>query len=134
VVGATIGIGIAVATVGGGGGGDSTSVTPAPAQSQPHQPNERADLATFVLDDRSQYGMTDVWVKWTVINHSSKPSDYVIRWEALDRKTGERVANGEEYTYNVQPGQTTKEEAPTTLDNGNARVNITSFDRTQAYN
>lgn len=136
IVCAVIGLGIggivAIGVGSSGGGNDSTAVTPAPAVTQHQAPNERADLATFVLDDRSAYGMSDVWIKYTLINHSSKTSDYVIKWEAVDSK-GTRVDNGEVYAYDVRPGQTAHGEDTTMLTNGQNKVNITSFDRTEAY-
>jgi hypothetical protein len=51
---------------------------------------ERADLISFRLDDRSQAGLTDVWVVWTVRNSSVG---------------GTRVGDGSEPETDVQPGQ-----------------------------
>ncbi|KOG54153.1 lipoprotein [Streptomyces griseoflavus] len=95
--------------------------------------SERADLTRFRLDDRSQAGFTDIWVVWTVKNTSGKKSDYRIDWEAVDSH-GIRVANSTEFVTDVQPGQTTTGESPTTLHSAQGvKLNITSFDRTAAY-
>ncbi|MER7563343.1 hypothetical protein ACGFWE_13055 [Streptomyces sp. NPDC048523] len=45
---------------------------------------ERADLISFKLDDRSQAGITDIWLVWTIKNSSSEKSDDSWDWEAVD--------------------------------------------------
>ncbi|KAA6212828.1 hypothetical protein CP973_26185 [Streptomyces albofaciens JCM 4342] len=95
--------------------------------------NERADLTRFRLDDRSQAGITDIWVVWTVKNTSGKKSNYQIDWEAVD-SSGTRVANSTELVTDVQPGQTSTGEDITTLHSTQGiKLNITRFDRTAAY-
>jgi hypothetical protein len=134
-VGLALGGIVIIGVVASGGSDDTTPVTKAPTAAAPHKANERADLTSFVLDDRSaSSGITDVWVKYAIHNHSSKTSDYLISWEAIDKATGDRVADGEEGAYNVRPGQTTHEEDVTELNTANVTINITGFDRTEAYN
>ncbi|ELS58208.1 putative lipoprotein [Streptomyces viridochromogenes Tue57] len=43
------------------------------------------------------------------------------------------MANSTEYVTDVQPGQTTTGDSPTTLDDTNVKINITDFNRTKAY-
>lgn len=131
------GVGVAVVVgigVGVSGGGSDDSVTPAPktSASSSAKSNERADLKTFKVDDRSQYGFSDVWLKWTITNSSSEKSDYSWDWEAVD-SSGERVDSGTEFETNVLPGQTAHGETPSTLDTANVTINITNFDRTKAW-
>lgn len=128
------------------GGSDSKApATPPPAATAPHKPvpdnpaptvpkpqNERADLNYLNLEDKSQAGLTDIWVKWSVTNHSSKASDYWIDWEAVNA-SGVRVADGTELTSNVQPGQTARQDMPTTLTTTHVKIVVTKFDRTQSY-
>lgn len=94
---------------------------------------ERADLISFQLDDRSQAGITDVWLVWTIRNSSSEKSDYSWEWEAVDAD-GTRVANGSLLETDVQPGQAARGEYPTTLKSVKGiKLNITSFNRTAGY-
>ncbi|MDI3408551.1 hypothetical protein [Streptomyces cavernicola] len=93
--------------------------------------NERDDLKSFGLDDRSQAGFTDIWLTWTITNSSSKKSNYTWDWEALDAD-GTRGANGTQFEADVQPGQTAQGEFFTTLKTTDVKLNITSFDRTMA--
>ncbi|MEU0669733.1 hypothetical protein ABZ508_24610 [Streptomyces lavendulocolor] len=121
------------------------SSTPAPtgekAQEtrQPETPpqqkagSERADLVRFQLDDRSQAGISNVWVEWTIKNNSSEKSNYTWSWEAV-RADGTRVANSTEFVTDVQPGQTATGESPTLLKSTDGvKLNITNFDRTAGY-
>ncbi|GHE25494.1 hypothetical protein [Streptomyces hydrogenans] len=102
------------------------------AQRSPESTSERADLVSFKLDDRSQAGITNVWLVWTIKNSSSKKSNYSWDWEAIDA-SGTRVANGTQLETDVQPGQTANGEFPTTLKSTKGvKLNITSFDRTAA--
>lgn len=94
--------------------------------------DERKDLISFELDDRSQAGFTDIWVTWTIKNSSSEKSNYTWSWEAID-SSGKRIANSTEYVTDVQPGQTTTGEMPTVIKEANVKLNITDFDRTKAY-
>ncbi|MEV0982698.1 hypothetical protein [Streptomyces sp. NPDC049915] len=122
----------------GGGSSPTPSKATAPTHSQPSKPkqspqnSERRDLLSFKIDDRSQAGFADVWVVWTIKNSSSKKSDYSWDWEAVD-STGKRVANSTEYVTNVQPGQTATGEDITTLKTAKVKINITNFNRTEAY-
>lgn len=102
-------------------------------KSQPKQPErvEREDLLSFTLDDRSVHGINDVWVTWTIVNHSAEKSNYEWSWEAI-APNGDRVANSTEYVTDVLPGQKTKGDSPTVLDDPDVKINITSFDRTAA--
>lgn len=127
----------AVAGHGGGGGGYSKPSKPPAnysAPSKPKQPpvNERADLDYFRISDRSVPDLTNIWVTWSVTNHSSKASDYQIDWEALNAH-GARIDSGEQLTTNVQPGQTAKDSTPTTLSTSNVKLVITKFDRTESF-
>ncbi|MET9833361.1 hypothetical protein ABZ078_29575 [Streptomyces sp. NPDC006385] len=95
--------------------------------------NERSDLINFKLDDRSQAGITNIWVTWTIKNNSSEKSNYTWDWEAVDAN-GTRVASGTQLETNVQPGQTATGEFPTTLkETQGIKLNITDFDRTKAF-
>jgi hypothetical protein len=99
----------------------------------PQGKSERADLVSFRLDDRSESGLTNIWVVWTIKNNSSEKSDYSWDWEAVDAG-GTRLANGTQLDTDVQPGQTALGEYPTTLKSAKGiRLNITSFDRTASY-
>ncbi|CBG72379.1 putative lipoprotein [Streptomyces scabiei 87.22] len=94
--------------------------------------DERSDLASFTIDDRSQAGITNVWVTWTIKNNSSEKSNYSWDWEAID-SSGKRVANSTEFVTDVQPGQTATGESPTVITGADVKLNITEFDRTKAY-
>ncbi|MFE3030452.1 hypothetical protein ACFXKY_02250 [Streptomyces canus] len=123
-------------------GGKDESTTPAPSatptaqtkQGHTREPEgERADLISFKLDDRSQAGITDIWLVWTIKNSSSEKSNYSWDWEAVDAG-GTRVANGSQLETNVQPGQTARGEFFTTLKSMKGiKLNVTSFDRTASY-
>lgn len=112
----------------------SATTTPTTQQGQTREPEgERSDLASFQLDDRSQAGITDIWLVWTIKNSSSEKSDYSWEWEAVDA-SGTRLENGSQLETDVQPGQTARGEYPTTLKSVKGiKLNITSFDRTASY-
>jgi hypothetical protein len=116
-------------------GNDDEGTTPAPSQAATGKTaqetqGERADLISFQLDDRSQAGITNIWVVWTIKNSSSEKSDYSWDWEAVDA-SGTRLANGSQLETDVQPGQTVRGEYPTTLKSVKGiKLNITSFNRT----
>ncbi|MDX3641425.1 hypothetical protein [Streptomyces sp. MB09-02B] len=94
--------------------------------------NERQDLLSFKIDDRSQAGITSIWVTWTIKNNSSEKSNYSWDWEAVDANST-RVANGTQLENDVQPGQTANGEFPTTLKTSDVKLNITDFNRTKAF-
>ncbi|MGW9299804.1 hypothetical protein [Streptomyces cyaneofuscatus] len=95
----------------------------------PSGKGEQEDLVSFQLDDRSQAGISDVWVVWTIKNNSSKKSTYTWDWEAVD-SAGTRVANSTELVTDVQPGQTSKGEMVTVIkDADGLKLNVTSFNR-----
>lgn len=94
--------------------------------------DERRDLISFKIDDRSEASITIIWVTWTIKNNSSEKSNYSWDWEAID-STGKRVANSTEFVTNVQPGQTTTGESPTVINDANVQLNVTDFNRTKAY-
>ncbi|MFF7639170.1 hypothetical protein [Streptomyces canus] len=131
---------IVVLVIAAGGKDESTSPAPSasPAakrhQARTQEPaGERADLVSFRLDDRSQAGISDVWIVWTIKNSSSAKSDYSWDWEAVDAG-GTRVGDGSEFETNVQPGQTARGEFFTTLESVKGiKLNVTSFDRTASY-
>ncbi|MER0243968.1 hypothetical protein AAHZ94_18560 [Streptomyces sp. HSW2009] len=107
--------------------------TPSHKAKEPKGKAERADLVRFELDDRSQAGITNIWVVWTVKNSSGEKSDYTWDWEAVDA-TGTRVENSSEFVSNVQPDQTATGEMPTTLKSTEGiKLNITSFNRTASF-
>jgi hypothetical protein len=116
----------------------STTPTAKTQQGQTREPaqepaGERADLVSFQLDDRSQAGITDIWLVWTIKNSSSEKSNYTWDWEAVDAG-GTRVGDGSQLETNVQPGQTARGEFPTTLKSvKGVKLNVTGFDRTAAY-
>ncbi|SCK13621.1 hypothetical protein [Streptomyces sp. WMMB 322] len=112
---------------------DTTSAEPSPTPSKKEpKKSERADLVSFRLDDRSKAGVPEIWIAWTIKNNSSEKSDYEWDWEAVDAN-GTRLENSTELATNVQPGQTTKGETPTTLESAKGiKLNITEFDRTAA--
>lgn len=125
-----VGVGVVVAS----GTSEEKPVTPAPTA--PEKPTssagEREDLYRFGVDDRSAHGFSDVWLTWEIKNNSSEKSDYSWEWEAVN-SSGERVASGSEMEFNVLPGQVTKGDTPTVLEDGNVKLNITDFDRTKSY-
>jgi hypothetical protein len=92
----------------------TTEKTPQEKKQEPQGKSERADLVNFQLDDRSQAGLTNIWVVWTIKNNSSQKSDYSWDWEAVDAN-GTRLTSGSQLETNVQPGQNAKGEYPTTL-------------------
>ncbi|WP_406306242.1 hypothetical protein OHA61_33975 [Streptomyces sp. NBC_00885] len=95
--------------------------------------SERADLVRFELDDRSSAGFTNIYVVWTIKNNSTEKSDYSWDWEAVNA-SGTRVENSTEFVTDVQPGQTTTGEYPTTLKTTDGiKLNITSFQRTASF-
>ncbi|MFE7900848.1 hypothetical protein ACFU3E_25745 [Streptomyces sp. NPDC057424] len=94
--------------------------------------SERQDLTSFKVDDRSQAGITNIWLTWTIKNNSSEKSNYSWDWEAVDAN-GTRVANGTQLENNVQPGQTATGEFPTTLKTADVKLNITDFNRNKAF-
>lgn len=107
--------------------------TPQENKQEPQGKSERADLVDFQLDDRSQSGITNVWLVWTIKNNSSEKSSYSWDWEAVNA-SGTRVANGSQLETDVQPGQTAKGEFPTTLKSADGiKLNITSFNRAAGY-
>lgn len=140
VLAAVVAIVIVVLVVAAGGKDEST--TPAPSgtptaktqQGRTRGPaGERADLISFKLDDRSQAGVSNIWLVWTIKNSSSQKSDYTWDWEAVDAG-GTRVGDGSQFETNVQPGQTARDEYPTTLKSVKGiKLNVTSFDRTASY-
>jgi hypothetical protein len=131
---------VVVLVVAQGDGDEST--TPAPSRTatdttsreKTQEPQgERADLVGFRLDDRSEAGVTSIWVAWTIKNSSSGQSDYSWDWEAVDAG-GTRLTNGSQLETDVQPGQTARGEYPTTLKSVKGiKLNITSFNRTASY-
>ncbi|MDQ1013465.1 hypothetical protein [Streptomyces afghaniensis] len=111
----------------------TTEKTPQEKKQEPQGKSERADLVNFQLDDRSQAGLTNIWVVWTIKNNSSQKSDYSWDWEAVDAN-GTRLTSGSQLETNVQPGQNAKGEYPTTLKSvKGVKLNITSFNRTASY-
>ncbi|MDX2545427.1 hypothetical protein ACOT81_15630 [Streptomyces sp. WI04-05B] len=131
-------IAVVVMVIALGSGDESTTPAPsvtatAKAQQTPQGKSERADLVSFQLDDRSESGLTNIWVVWTIKNNSSEKSDYSWDWEAVDA-SGTRLANGTQLDTDVQPGQTALGEYPTTLKSVKGiKLNVTSFDRTASY-
>lgn len=103
-----------------------TTPPPSPKKS------ERTDLTSFKLDDRSKDTITDIWVKWSITNHSSKKSDYSFDWEAVN-SNGVRVANSTELVTDVKPGQTAHGSDFTTLNNVHVTLHVTKFDRTESF-
>ncbi|MER6160819.1 hypothetical protein ABT147_35715 [Streptomyces sp. NPDC001868] len=88
---------------------------------------------SFQLDDRSQSGITNVWLVWTVRNNGSEKSNCSWDWEAVNAG-GTRLANGSQLETDVQPGQTAKGEFPSTLKSAEGiTLNIASFNRTAGY-
>lgn len=131
-----VAIGVAVAVVAGNDGDDSTTSAPTATTPQGETrkgKSERDDLTSFQVDDRSQAGINDIWLTWTIRNNSSEKSDYSWEWEAVG-SDGTRLDNGTEIETAVQPGQTAKGETPTTLKTAQGvKLNITDFERTASY-
>jgi hypothetical protein len=131
---------IVVLVIASGDKDESTTSAPSTtptAKTQPGQTREpageRADLISFQLDDRSQAGITNIWLVWTIKNSSSEKSNYTWDWEAVDAG-GTRVEDGSQLETNVQPGQTARGEYPTTLASVKGiKLNVTSFDRSASY-
>lgn len=130
--GAIATMGLVAIGVGTSGGHDTPAAAPSHKEATVSKKSERADLKTFKLDDRSAYGVTDIWVKFTLQNSSSHKSDYSFDWEAVNSK-GERIDSGSELVTNVLPGQKAKGADFTQLKNTGVKLNITSFDRTESY-
>ncbi|MEV0931486.1 hypothetical protein ACIBMX_01655 [Streptomyces phaeochromogenes] len=91
---------VVVLVIAQGDGNDSTTPAPSTAttdttsREKTQEPRgERADLIGFQLDDRSEAGITDIWVTWTIKNGSGGQSDYSWDWEAVDAG-GTRLTNG----------------------------------------
>ncbi|MEU3886891.1 hypothetical protein [Streptomyces sp. NPDC029041] len=93
---------------------------------------ERQDLTSFEVEDRSEAGITNIWLTWTIKNNSSEKSNYSWDWEAVDAN-GTRVANGTQLENDVQPGQTATGEFPTTLKSADVKLDVTDFNRTKAF-
>ncbi|WNI27161.1 hypothetical protein [Streptomyces sp. ITFR-16] len=94
--------------------------------------NERKDLTSFRIDDRSEAGINNIWIERTIKNNSSEKSNYSWDWEAVDA-SGTRVAHSTQFVTDVQPGQTSKGEMPTVLQSTDGvKLNVTSFQRTAA--
>lgn len=131
---------VVVLVIAQGDGNDSTTPAPSTAttgttsREKTQEPRgERADLIGFQLDDRSEAGITNIWVAWTIKNSSGEQSDYSWDWEAVDAG-GTRLTNGSQLETDVQPGQTARGEYPTTLKSVKGiKLNITSFNRTASY-
>ncbi len=133
---------VVVLAIASGDGDEST--TPAPSKAtagnttqetgqEPQGDSERADLVSFRLDDRSEAGLTNIWIAWTIKNSSSEKSDYSWDWEVIDAN-GTRLENGTQLETDVQPGQTARGEYPTTLKGAEGvKLNITSFNRLVSY-
>ncbi|MBW8740752.1 MAG: hypothetical protein JF621_27810 [Streptomyces turgidiscabies] len=135
-----IAIVVVVLVIAQGDGDESTTPAPSkttadttPREKTQEPKGERADLTSFELDDRSEAGITNIWVVWTIKNSSSEKSSYSWDWEAVDA-SGTRLANGSQLETDVQPGQTARGEYPTTLKSvKGVKLNITSFNRTASY-
>ncbi|WP_343243817.1 hypothetical protein [Streptomyces sp. SID13726] len=112
----------------------SATPTAKTRQGQKREPaEERTDLISFQLDDRSQAGFSNIWLVWTIKNTSSEKSNYSWDWEAVD-VDGTRVDDGSQWETNVQPGQTARGEFPTTLKSAKGiKLNVTSFNRSASY-
>ncbi|MGW3423781.1 hypothetical protein [Streptomyces phaeochromogenes] len=131
---------VVVLVVAQGDGNESTTpassktATDTTSREKTQEPRgERADLVGFRLDDRSEAGITNIWVAWTIKNSSSEQSDYSWDWEAVDAG-GTRLTNGSQLETDVQPGQSARGEYPTTLKSvKGVKLNITSFNRTASY-
>lgn len=78
---------------------------PTPKKEIPKPPAEADDLTSIKLDDRSAYGIDDVWVTYSVTNKSSKASDYYVTFD-VEKADGTRVFNSEIYVSNLKPGKT----------------------------
>ncbi|MER5397667.1 hypothetical protein [Streptomyces sp. NPDC002599] len=131
---------VVVSVIALGDGDETTTVAPSastsaksPQEQKREAQGERADLTSFQLDDRSQAGITDVWVAWAIKNSSSEKSDYSWDWEAVDA-SGTRLENGTQLETDVQPGQTARGDSPTSLKGVKGiKLNITSFNRTASF-
>ncbi|MGH3311602.1 MAG: hypothetical protein ACRDP3_13625 [Streptomyces sp.] len=146
VLGAVIiGSAVLVSSDGDGGGGQERK-SPKPQEpskektetpSTPPPGNERKDLTSFTLDDRSQAGFDDFWLTYEVTNKSSEKSDYLIEYDVVDTRTGKRVFNSELIEDSVKPGQTAKGEEPVLVEEGtpfrNLKVEVTDFNRTASF-
>ncbi|MGA5358803.1 hypothetical protein [Streptomyces purpurascens] len=93
---------------------------------------ERDDLVSFEIDDRSQAGIENIWVTWTIRKRSSEKSNYTWEWEAVG-PDGTRLYNSTEIATDVQPGQTATGESPTTLKTSMVKINVTEFDRSKSW-
>lgn len=106
----------------------TTKSAHAPAKTGSHP--AAADLTSLRLDDRSAYGVPDIWVTYAITNHSSKRSDYEVDWEALN-SSGVRVSSGTEFEQNVSAGETLKGSDVTTLNAAKGiKLHVISVSRT----
>ncbi|MER7960322.1 hypothetical protein [Streptomyces sp. NPDC096030] len=87
-----------------------------------------ADVQSAVVEDRSENGVTNLWLKIVVRNQSAEEANYSIDWEAVDA-AGVRVDNGTMLVTDVAPGQTATEESPTLLDRKDVQIRVTSVER-----
>jgi hypothetical protein len=134
IIGVFIVIGIA-ASVANGGSNTSPAVSGSTASS--HQATATAqathnpvdDVTVGHLDDQG-YGMWQV--TFTVVNHSSKASDYDIEYIAYD-SAGTQVDSGDALVTDVQPGATSLTDWPIEPSGSSsvARVVVKSVDRYQ---
>ncbi|GAA2694450.1 hypothetical protein GCM10010400_70060 [Streptomyces aculeolatus] len=141
-----IAVSMAAAALGGGGAeepGTSSSAPAAPAKGDDKPPpkekpeakekSEADDLTSINLDDRSEYGVPDIWVTYTIRNNSSKTSNYEVSYEVVD-SSGTRVYNSVLWVTDVQPGQTDKGEDYTTLETMEGmKLNVTGLDRMESF-
>ena len=91
-----------------------TSAAPAPARAD----GAAADvtLGTFTVDE-----LGDITVPVTIVNHSSKTSNYIIEFEA-DDASGTKIADGIASTDNVAPGQKSNVTGATLDSNGTPKT------------
>jgi hypothetical protein len=94
-----------------------------------------ADVMSFKLSSTSTYGVSDVEVPYTLVNHSGKTSDYDIAYEIVN-KAGARVYGSDVLEMNVTAGETVKgSDMVATLDSVSGdTLRITHVDRTQSLN
>lgn len=98
------------------------------------EPKEIKDVTSIKMTDQSEYGISDIRVKYEIKNHSSKKSDYSVEFEIINDATKDRVYDSSVFEQNVKPGQVVTGEDMTTLEKIKGHtLKITSVDRTESF-
>jgi hypothetical protein len=134
---------VAAAVAGSGGGSSTTDTSTGQKQQQPAHDTGHAqtkagaadevnDVKSFTFDDKSQYGVPDIWASYKITNDSGKPSDYEVDYSVINDSNGNRVEHSSIFENDVQPGQTVTGETPLTVQStAGYSLHVTHVDRTE---